>query len=74
MSELSLVDVEVARSFVVDGDRRIVESTVAELPAGDMLTPSSWLGQACLDAIDAAAASRSVVRSVARDCLRGTVW
>ena len=64
----------IARTFVVDSARRICESTAPELPVGEVLTASSWLGEPALDAMDAAVTAGRAQRRLGQDAARGTHW
>jgi K+-sensing histidine kinase KdpD len=64
----------IARSLVVDEGRRVVESDAPLLAVGTRVGRSSWLGDALVDALDAAVRTGHPQRRAARDGLRGTYW
>jgi K+-sensing histidine kinase KdpD len=64
----------IARSFVVDEGRRVVESDATLLAVGSVVARSSWLGESTIDALDAAVRTGRAQRRTARDGLRGTHW
>jgi hypothetical protein len=64
----------VARSFVVDEGRRVLESDAPLLEVGAVVQASSWLGETTLEALEAAVRTGRAQRRAARDGLRGTHW